>query len=362
MKKILAIVFALVLVLAMAVPAMASISTSVNVTANGTAPVVLCKWETPDDDAATDGTQVSVPAGTVVAGNAVPGTKQLWYWAVVTHPLGISNVTGVYADVFHPNVKQLVNIVGTQVDAQWCKSLKYQVVLSLWNRDSNETQVAALHSAVVAKLVTFKDTATTEATVTEMLNQGEAELYQGTEYVNTCQPSGIYTVNVTAASGSTYSNIVTNTFTVLKTQAFVVDFTAINYGDVAVGNKKQIGGDTNLGTADKATIWNNGNVYLNIKVTQNDAGFGSRSVGGTPVWNVHWDARLGPERQGEANNGSVLYDPNAAPVIIPGVLVMCTPTKLDFSILVDKAPAGAGSYTGTMTLSAVEVPFIPCGP
>jgi hypothetical protein len=297
----------------------------------------------------------------VIAGQPVLGSKEMQYWAVVTHPLGISNVTGVYADVFHPNVKQLNNIVGTQVDALWCGNLKYQVTLVMWLRDDNAAAIALLHNATVAKLVTYKS-AMTEALVTELLTQGEAELYRGIENIVNCQPAGTYKVSVSAASGSTYSEAVVNYFEFLKLKSFVVDFTAVNYGDVAVGNRKQIGGDTNLGTADKATIWNNGNTYLNIKVTQNDAGFGQRSVGGQPVWNVHWDARLGPERQAEPNNGAVLYDPNAAPVVIPGVLVMCTPTKLDFSILVDKAPQGAGTYTGTMTLSSVEVPFIPCSP
>ncbi|MFO8011288.1 MAG: hypothetical protein R6U89_10840, partial [Dehalococcoidia bacterium] len=93
-----------------------------------------------------------------------------------------------------------------------------------------------------------------------------------------------------------------------------------------------------------------------LQVEQDDAGFGKRTVGGVEKWNVHWDARLGPERP----DGIVYYDPFEPPATIPGVLAMCTPTKLDFSILVDKAPEGAGIYSGMMTLTSTTLPFIPC--
>jgi len=215
---------------------------------------------------------------------------------------------------------------------------------------------AAFEAAYEAGLVALQSPYTPEEIVEELI-QGEAELYKGCEIICTHQPAGDYRVDVQAAAGSSWSNTVENILTVNQLNSFIVDFSAINYGMVAVGHEKQIGGDDDMCTPSKATVWNNGNTYINMTVAQDDANFGQRSTSSGMVWNVHWAARLGNEETGT----KISYEPNAAPATLPELLVMCTPTKLDFFILVDKAPAGDGIYSGTLTLGSTIVPFTPCG-
>jgi hypothetical protein len=361
MKKILVIAITLIVTLGLTVPAFA-VTTQVDIVSDGVAPIVKCKWETPDDaDALHEipGTQVLANAGEVINDGACElsiGTKQVQYWAVVTHPVAMGMVSGVYADIFHPEALQQVNLSGDPAGTgEWCGSFKYQVELTPYMTSDNLAQVAAFNQAMAEDLVTIASPYTPEDIIDELM-QGEAELYMGIEDIHNHQPAGDYTVDVSAASGSSWSPIVTNTLVFAELNSFILDFESVNYGQVAVGFEKQVGGDSNMCTPNKPTVWNNGNTYINLNVAQNDAGFGQRSVGGVSVWNVHWAARLGDEQDGT----KVSYDPNQAAVTLPELLVMCTPTKLDFFILVDKAPTGDGTYGGTMTIGSDIVPFIPC--
>ncbi len=377
-KTMLAIMMALLLCAAFAVPVYA-VTTEVTVTADGVAPIIKCKWETPDsaDTAhATAGTQVAPAAGTFnpTTGEQTIGCVDVYYWAVVTHPLGMGAISGVYAEVFHPEAQARVNITGEPVTDVWCGSFKYQVELVEFTPANNANQIAKFQDALDDGLVTLNGTYWTAdgfdcdddgdidnddfiCDIIDQLNQGEAELYRGIEELCNHQPAGDYSVDYQAAAGSSLSTIVNNTMTFAEMSSFLIDFTAVNYGQVAVDIHKWVGGDALLNTPDKPTVWNNGNTYLALSVTQDDAGFGQRSVGGVPTWNVHWDARLGPERPG----GNVNYDPFVdPPADIPGILVMCTPTKLDYSILVEKAPDGAKVYSGEMTLTSTKVDFTGC--
>lgn len=377
MYKLIAIAVALMVCLSLVVPAFA-VSTQVEVTSDGVSPIIKCKWETPDDADPTHmdpGTQTLPVSGSFdpSTGEQTIGCKDVYYWAVATHPLGMGAISGVYADVSHPDVQKQSNITGEWVDPEWCGSFKYQVELLQWQPTNNANQVAAFQQALEQGLVTFNDDYWAAncydcdgdgivdaddfiCDIIDQINQGEAELYRGKEQLCNHQPAGIYTVEYKAAAGSALSDVVMNTMEFTELSSFLIDFTSVNYGQVAVGVHKWAGGDSYLNTPEKPTVWNNGNTYLSLQVEQDDAGFGQRTVGGLQKWNVHWDARLGPERP----DGIVNYDPFEPPATIPGVLVMCTPTKLDFSILVDKAPDGAGTYSGMMTLTSTTLPFMPC--
>lgn len=368
MKKLLVIGLALVLCAAFAVPAFAAtVDTDISVVSDGVAPIVKCKWETPDDadpGHACFGTQTLANPGTVIDGTPcelVIGEKQVCYWAVVTHTVSMELISGVYADVYHPLAAKQLNLSGEidltpglDGDSEWCGSHKYQVELLPYMVDNNPAAVVAFQSAVDQNLVTFNGYDAAE--IIEELVEGNAELYMGCEIIHNHQPAGDYRVDVSAASGSAWSSIVTNDLTFAELNSFLLDFTGINYGQVAVGYEKQIDGDNIFCTEAKPTVWNNGNTYIKLNVAQNDAGFGQRSVGGQLVWNVHWAARLGNEDQGT----KMMYDPNQDPVELPELLIMCTPTKLDFFILVDKAPQGDGLYEGTLTIGSTAQEWVFC--
>lgn len=371
MKQILAIGIAVIVMLGLTVPALA-VDTQVEIVTDGVPPIVKCKWETPDDGdmyypsyideynqpAWEEGTQVMPNPGEVSTNpgcELIIGCKEVQYWAVVTHPVAMGMVSGVYADVYHPNVQEQANLSGEIVPPEWCGSHKYQVELLPYMASDNLAQVAAFEEANEDHLVTFNGY--TAEDVVEQLLQGEAELYMGVEYLCNHQPAGVYEVVVSAAAGGSWSGPVSNPMTFVELNSFLLDFEAIDYGMVAVSYEKQVGGDEDMCTTPgKPTVWNNGNTYINLNVAQDDAGFGFRTVDGQQVWNVHWAARLGDEQEGT----KVSYDPNQEPVTLPELLVMCTPTKLDFFIKVDKAPAGAGIYAGELTIGSTVVPFLPC--
>ena len=156
-----------------------------------------------------------------------------------------------------------------------------------------------------------------------------------------------------------------NFFAYLPITRAEFDFNGVNYGDVQVGLRKMVGGDTifnsPIGLApspNPATVRNIGNTNLQVIVKQDDMGFG-QTVGQADPWNVSFDIRLG------AAGDAVIYPPawvkgQAVPVdawtVVPKVLNMCNTEKLDFSILVKKADPNI-TYSGKMVIGAQFAPF-----
>jgi hypothetical protein len=105
MKKCLAVFIALILSIGLAVPVTAqTVTTGVDVTGGTTTPpIIKCKWEqdlTPsledgDPNHETSGAQFLPPL-------AFGATKVVQYWVVVTDPEGVSTVSQVSVDVYHP--------------------------------------------------------------------------------------------------------------------------------------------------------------------------------------------------------------------------------------------------------------------
>ena len=377
MKRALAIGIALVVCLALAVPVMANgITTEVDITAGGDPPIVKCKWETPDDcdpcyptyldecgdPCNTPGTQVLATPGTLdTEGMPVIGVKPVQYWAVVTHELGMDYINKVYADVYHPDAMQLLNLsADPDPSGEWCGSFKYQQRLLEYEAANNSAAIAAFQNAWDTGLVTINEAwaATLPAGVTpyddiiDELEEGLAEVFMGENTLDNHQPCGTYLVEVVANNiNGLFCAPLANDMEFCCLDDFIVDFSVVDYGSVAINVEKPVGGDDLMvGPLNKPTVWNSGNSYLNITVAQDDMGMGESSDG----WNVHWAARLGNEDQGT----KMSYDPYDAPVTLPELLIMCHPTKMDFFILVEKATQP--TYVGEMTLGCVRVPFVPC--
>jgi hypothetical protein len=323
-KKLIAVILAVVLVVAIAVPAFANGGTTdVTVTAGGgSPPIVKCKWETPDDGDTGSGTQV-LPSGTYQV------YKEVHFWAVVTDPEGVETVSHVFADVFHP--------AGPPENG----SFKYQLELLLVDQAAG---LAAFEAAELADLITY-NTGHTPETVLHQLEQGLARVYEGTQVLSYHQPAGDYLVKVKAYDyPGNPSTVLENHFTYVAVTAMEVDFTTVNYGTVQMSINKWVGGDTTFGTANLPTVRNIGNTNLKITVVQDDMGLGDTS--GEP--NVMYDARLG------ANGVHAIYAPEQE-VTLEDVLPLCNTQKLDFSIHVKKADPGP--YSGSITLGAVFAPF-----
>jgi hypothetical protein len=323
MKKLVAIIVAVVLVVGMAIPALAQV-TEVQVTAGGGGPpVVKCKWETPDDGDTGPGTQI-LPSGMFEV------DKTVEFWAVVTDPEGVGTVANVYADVWHPT--------GPPENG----SFKYQLSMP---KQPKPASIVSFQDAYDAGLVVFAAGHTYE-TVMHQLEQSLCDVYMGSQVLSYHQPAGDYLVAVKA-----YDNVgnpsvtLDNYFTYVPTAAIELDFTSVNYGSVQLSSNKWIGGDLEFGTPAQ-TVRNVGNTDVQITVMQDDMGFGLTSG----VWNVEFDARLG------ADGVHAVYDPDQE-VTLVDVLPLCNTQKLDFSIHVIKADPG--TYTGTITIGCLESPFGP---
>lgn len=379
MKKVLAIVLALTLALVLAVPVVAgAVTTTVTMSAGGDPPLIKCKWETPDDCdmyypnyedcgvfACEPGTQVKPNPGyvDVSSGELVIGEKEVKFWAVVTHDLGMGYVNGVYADVYHPNVLKQLNLSGdSDPSGEWCGSFKFQVTMPVYKENNNDAAILAFQEAYDHGLVTFNTAwlsamgfteAQAVADIIDELEQGLAEVFQGADVFHNHQPCGNYSVEIMADNTQgLFCDPLANVLEICCLDSFLFDLTNLDYGEVAINIEKPVGGDDIFGgpPANKPTVWNNGNTYIHMNVAQDDMGFGQSSG----VWNVHYAARLGNESQGT----KMTYDPDDSPSILPELLVMCTPTKMDFFILVDKATQP--SYGGTLTLGCEHVDFIVC--
>ena len=301
-------------------------------------PIIKAKWEYVetdyDDDPFTDGLQVAPHLG---------GNVLVEYYAVVTDPEGVGQVSAVYGDVWHP-------------DGEY----KYQFSLSrIYATDlqgaANEWNYAVDHHN---DLIEYLNEALYDsAEIEHELSQGLAYLYYGTAYLSYCQPAGDYCVGIQAHdSFGAWCEYLTNEFLYIPTSGIEIDFDTINYGNVPQdtgysGNPKWIGGDTVWeDPLNKATVRNIGNTPAALYVWQDDMGFGK--TGG--VSDVKFDARLGPPNQAQDNH--VVYwpedmDDDYLGVRIPGTLGLCTMEKLDFSIHISKGFPNV-DYGGEMALYA----------
>jgi hypothetical protein len=353
-KILIALAIAIIVILAMVVPAMAAdVTTGVTVlSGNGVAPIVKAKWEsTPGPSALTadveSGDPTHLVTGTQVA--PIPGfqaTAPVIFWAIVTDPAGVANISHVYADVNYP---------ASGADPGPNSSLKFELELQLNATDG--VALTAFNAANAAHLVTL-GSGITVAEIQDELNQGTARLFWGTFPFDNCELTGNYPVTINAVNGQNVHGMLGNTLAWLPLTAAAFDFSAVNYGSVAIGVHKQIDGDRLWSTSGigPATVENTGNTYLQVTVKQDDMGFGKTTVGGVSTWNVHYDGRLD-------TGAFVNFDPAvvkggnlaAAPAnTMPEILRLCALEKIDFSILVDKDPSSTHAYSGLMILGAIQ--------
>ena len=350
MRKIIALCILIAMVSAFIPMVLADeMSTGVTINEDGAKPFVKCKWEGTvgsginqcwkEDDLTTDEIQVDP---------SLDGDKTVYFFAICTSESGVDTIDHVYADVYHPD--------GT---------FKYQLELShridSTHDPANPNPVLERFEAVASNnpsIITYNDAlfrgkVVDYAEVYEEVLQGEADLWWGQDVVNYCQPAGCYDVKVNAVDGNIWSDDLYNYFWYVPTVGVLYDFTNVNYGPVTIGVEKQAPGDQNMDTTpDYPTVRNIGNVPLVFDVEQNDMELGE--TGGVP--NVHYGARLG------ALGTKVSYDPFVL-TRIPNVLPLCTLEKLDFFILIDKAPNGATGASGLMDIFALQDPGfdpVPC--
>jgi hypothetical protein len=269
----------------------------------------------------------------------------------VTDPAGVANISHVYADVYYPQ--------SGPVDPGPNGSLKFEVELNYFSTGVDAE--SWFNSACDAFMVRLWD-GITRADIEEELSQQSARLFAGSFHFDNCQLAGDYTVTISAVNRQNVHGILTDTLQWLPLTAAEWDFNNVNYGSVAIGVHKQIDGDytwnTNAG-ANRATLRNIGNTYLQMTVKGDDMGLGKTIIGGVPVWNVHYDGRMGSDPLGYENfDPAVTKGGNlaaATATTLPQILRLCALDKVDFSIRIDKdsIPGANHSYRGNVILGVV---------
>jgi hypothetical protein len=297
------------------------------------------------------------------------GDTTVGYYAVVTHPYGVSNVDHVYADIWHPDGKFKYQIelfpIGFDTGGVYNKQVAIEMWEHVWDYHSDLVKINSVWASTLTGFIPGsipQTPITADYDIWDELNQEEAYIYAGQADINYCQPGGWYYVGVNAYGFGSWSEYLYNRFWYIPTAGIDVDFSTIDYGTVVAESDKWVGGDIDFSTLTKPTIRNIGNTPVNLYVWQNDMGFGA--TGG--VWNVRYDVRLTADGQvrnyypndvdtiSPLPNPTWLDDPdNFYPgVRIPGTLPLCTTEKLDFSIHVNKALLTT-PYTGLMNLCAL---------
>lgn len=376
MKKLLAILIAVVLALTLAVPAMAaSVDTSVNVLTGGSVPpVVKCFW-TADGRGPSHDSETGDPTHQVlgVQIKPVPGfqnIRQITFYAVVTDLMGWGNISHVFADVYYPTS-------GT-TDPGKNGELKFEVELTRSGTDDfaagvfKDAAAAGPDADPIFGMTTIntsaKDPQTeaniNEADIVEELEQQMAIKYFGTYYMENCELAGRYKVVINAFNIQGAMGSLEGWFDWVGLTAADFDFNKVNYGSVPQGSQTQykpIGGDRDWDIPEEnpapspngATIANIGNTYLRMTVNQNDMGLGKTVLtGGGFTWNVHYGVRLGDD------NPVVYYDPGQTATTAQ-ILKLCALEKIDFYIKIDKDLTAGTPKVGTMTLGAVVDPGPP---
>jgi len=339
------------------------VPTGATVVTGSMAPTIACKWELPDvNDNAADGTQYGqddnpsatpgVPCqltgGVVGMPNNIhnliqvlpnaenlPTEKMVELWAAVGHPAGISNISDVYWDVFHPDGTAKVQVHGvrdTSCTGPTGMFAAAQTTGQLSNAAINDT-----NNGIVA-----------------LCQQGGIAIYHATFLISKHQPSGEYRVNLTAvSSGATVS--LTNYLDVIPFYNLVTDFTNVDFGVVTAGLDKIVLGDLDMSTSNRPTVKNTGNTGMGIALL-----FADMVNSPDPVLAKHinqFDAKFG--RQPSTlqdipfilSGTAVAFDDNPERVLCPNRV-----GKLDLSVH-PPISLPAGVYTGQVTIIARRVPI-----
>lgn len=375
-------------------PSLAVAQTSVTTgltrgTGGGSIPIVKAKWEmkgpcmnTADTDylacpGVGEGVDDEVAAGAQFDAPGVwDATMKYTACAIATDPDGVSDLAGVYADIYYPIGRAIHDRTpstdihrdtagGAQdVGVQGCGAFIEQNKLVQLTKTEGYNLFCEVIRDDNNDLPTFNtgyDYDEICAADGELMKE-EAYVFCSDKDLIWEDPAGLYRVDVMAQDNSgNSSTILTNNFEYLPLTGFEKDFANVSYGQVMLNTHKKISGDLtwNPTASPRPTIRNIGNTRLWVSVAQDDMGLGQSSG----VWNVEYDARVG-----NAEADWTIYSPFGYKPATPGaytqledILDLSEVEEMDFSILVKKWPNANTSYTGNLWLGATYAPFRICG-
>lgn len=279
----------------------------------------------------------------------------------------------VSADIYYPNVNSVgKNFCGAFYKEIALSPLSYNDGIKLLCGSTtptpSETGIFTRDPGIVQRY------GFSESDICYQLSQEQSKVFCGIMPLSYEAPAGDYTVKLFANAQGLSQVTQTNKFAYYQLPSFKIDFPGgINFGKVDTNTENNLSGtvegDTIFSLNDtRPTIKGTGNVQLNIKVEQNNMGFGERTlVDGTVRSNVQYKARLGSLPNWTSigyykptNTSQVTY----SPFINLATLDLSQDQKMDFGILVEKFPPEHTStaYSGSMTLTGTALPFTTCNP
>lgn len=383
MKKVIALLTLTALSVMTLGPALTVANTTVNTdltkaSSGGSPPIIKVKWEMLNllggapgvgeegkDDSITPGAQFMPPG-------VWNGTLNYTVCAIATDPQGMADISGVYAEIYYPvgkaysenpaqpdlpgkpdTEKAGVGACGAFIEQntliQLTKSQGYELFCNQIKNKNNNLPV-------FSGSYTYDEICAADG---ELMKE-TAYVYCDDKTLKWEDPAGLYKVVTYAQDkGGNFSNFLENYFEYLALTGFEKDFTNVNYGDVVLSTPKKISGNLTWGDG-IPSIRNIGNTRLNMKVAQDDMGFGKSS----DLWNVQFDARVGTD---EAD--WEIYNPfgfKGATPVYPGnytqledIVELSEIEEMDFSVHVYKWLVPT-SYSGTMWLTANMASFRTC--
>jgi hypothetical protein len=294
----------------------------------GTAPVIECKWElpdmlsqnptdgfqytkpgvagghvhdddmavVPDGDAVKTGTQVPCDLKRDANGNPTgkpemqdnvrhmiqvkpnaldkPEERRIQVWAAVDHPNGLSNISGVFWKIYHPDGAFKLQVHGERVPVNRCDSYG-----SGTSADGTMFE-AAVHTGQLTKDAV--DGAGGQQGIIALCQQNVKALYFTEWRISKEQPCGQYKVELHALSNATES-VLTNYIDVICFYDLNLDFTSVDYGPITPGRDKTVPGDTVFASPPGNSLFsvlNGGNLPMGIGLRFKDM---LQTNNGTPV-------------------------------------------------------------------------------
>ncbi len=369
MKKLMSVSTTLALVAMVFSPMMAiagtnSISTGLTqVRAGGDPPIVKAKWEMNSgkdangkylegDDSTAAGAQFNPP-------EVYNQNRTITMCAIVTDTDGIGDIAGVYADVYYPENIELgpSHVALPNQSGDGCGLFMQEDALNPLSKEDGIELFCNKVRNDNNNLPTFNENVANWgydeicATDGELMKE-TAKVYCGDKDLSYEDPSGDYKVIAVAQDTNSLNGTLENYFTYLPLTAFETDFTSVIYGNVKLNIEKIVNGDLTWAPSNSTmpTVRNIGNTRMNLTVWQDDMGLGK--TGGN--WNVSYDARVGSTVAHQD------YYPEVT-TTLQDTLDLSELDEVDFSILVNKFPTGGStSWTGNMTLGAVEADHLFC--
>ena len=286
------------------------VPSGVSVTAEGAAPVFECKWELPDVDSFTPGSQYGedndpndepgFPCdredvledfgnGLVVTGTAPtmadgvrnviqvlpnaeddPEARRIENWVAVDHPGGLDEIDDVYWKIYHPDGSFKTQRHATRVEGPtWGNGVDganvaedYDLAdLGLPNASGTMFGAAYETGQVSADAVTADNWG-----IRALVLQRQKDLYYGEWEIHKEQLCGEYLIEAYAVSSDGVEAMMWNTIDIQCFYNLEIDFTSVDWGTLTPGGYQVVGGDNVFGTAGQPSVKNTGNSGMQVGV------------------------------------------------------------------------------------------------